>query len=165
MHTGFPQRIRDIFSRENRNAFRVLAVANFKKSDYDSLLGVLCSLVGPVSILIIMHFVFFASFGKAVKVYPLYLLLGIVLVNFFVTATTFTAEIFYKSGEIVKNTLIAREILLFSDMTIHVVKLVVELGICLLLSIAVGTPCRAREHESSLLYAVEHQLAHRPVTI
>ncbi len=126
------------FSLQNRQVTKELVLANIKLSDYHSILGVLCSLIGPVSVLAVMYFVFFSSLGKGIPAYPLYLLTGIVLVNFFTVSSVALADTFVKNRDIVNNTLVLRETLLFVEMSPHLLKFIIELIICCVISAALG---------------------------
>ena len=127
-----------IFTRDNWNIFLGLARANFKNSDYDSMLGISCSLLGPITILVVMYLVFKGPFGTGIKIYPLYLLIGIVFINFFIVATTCLIDTFSKNREMIHNSTVCREIVMLSNLTNQAFKFIIELIICWSLSIVLG---------------------------
>jgi len=69
---------------------RELVRTDFKLRYQNSALGYLWSLLRPLFLFIILYFVFvrFLKVGKGIQHYPVYLLLGIVLWNYFVEVTT-----------------------------------------------------------------------------
>jgi ABC-2 type transport system permease protein len=69
---------------------RVLAAADFKLKYADSALGYVWSLAKPLALFTILYLVFGLGlrFGGTLDHYPLYLIIGVVLFNFFAEATT-----------------------------------------------------------------------------
>ena len=69
---------------------RELVRTDFKLRYQGSILGYMWSLLRPLFIFVILYFVFvkFLKVGKAIPHYPVYLLLGIVMWNYFVEVTT-----------------------------------------------------------------------------
>ncbi len=129
---------RKLFDRPNRNLLRELIWSKFKMGDQNTFFGILWSLAGPLVFLLIMYFIFRQNFGHGVYAYPLYLLLGIVCANFFITATGYISRIFFYNRDIVLNTTIRREILILSESFVHIYKFMIELAICYILSIFYG---------------------------
>lgn len=126
-----------LVNRSNRRLFYELVRAEFKMADSNSTWGVMWSLLGPLATLAVMLAIF-KTFSPGVREYPLYLLLGISCVNFFLITTTYTVKIFYLNREIVLNSTIPREILIISKISIFVYKFLIELTLCLLLGIYFG---------------------------
>jgi ABC-type polysaccharide/polyol phosphate export permease len=127
-----------LFTAYNRNLLVELIRANFKVRDHNSILGVSWSLLGPAAMLMVMYFVFRTRFGQGIRAYPLYLLVGIVFINFFITVTTYLTRIIFANREVVLNSTIPRESLILSNGFIHLYKFLIELGLCLALSIFYG---------------------------
>src|SRR5262245_52813440 len=88
------QRAARLFTRSNANLLRELAVANLRLSDHNSILGALWGLLAPMLMLCVLWIVFRSRFGREVAAYPLYLLVGIVTVGFFLTATRYLMTVF-----------------------------------------------------------------------
>jgi ABC-2 type transport system permease protein len=65
-----------------------LAKAEFKMRNEGSYLGVLWYLLNPILLFIVLLVVFSARFGNEIPSYPLYLIVGIVMYNFFQQTTT-----------------------------------------------------------------------------
>lgn len=129
-------KINRLFTRPNWYLLVELTRANFKAGDHNSFLGIFWSFLGPVALLVVMYSVFRIRFGDGVKAYPLYLLIGIVFISFFITTTTYTIKIFFINRDAILNSTVPREILILSNFFIHVYKFVIELGFCWLISIA-----------------------------
>ena len=127
-------RLRALFNRSNRNLLSELIRANFKAVDYNSLLGISWSFIGPAAMLLMLYLIFNRNFGADIPAYPLYLLIGVVCVNFFVTVTSDMTGILLNNREIILNSTIPEEILLVSNLYVHVHKFVIELAVCLILS-------------------------------
>lgn len=124
-----------LFTKFNWNLLAELVRAEFKVTDHNSILGVFWSFLGPLAMLLVMYFIFRARFGQGVHAYPLYLLLGIVCVNFFVTVTTYMIKIFFVNREILLNSTLPRESIILSHLSIHSYKFIIELALCGFLSI------------------------------
>ena len=127
-----------LFTKSNWNILVELTRANFKVSDYNSILGVFWSLLGPIVMLLVMYLLFRTFGEQEIKAYPLYLLLGIISVDFFVTTTTYTVKVLSVNRDIVLNSTVPRESLILSNVLTHVYKLIIELSLCLALSAFYG---------------------------
>jgi ABC-2 type transport system permease protein len=125
-------------TRANWNAFVELVRAHFKVTDHNSILGVLWSLLGPVATLVALYFIFRQAFGDDAHAYPLYLLIGIVLVGFFITATRYMLTSFLYARSLVLNSTVPRETIILSQIVVHGYKLVIEIFLCCLLSAVYG---------------------------
>ena len=134
----FRIRIRRLVSPANRNVLLEMVRANIKASDYHSFLGGMWSLIGTTAMLAVLYFVFSKRFGQDIKGYPLYLLAGIISVNFFITATTYLLKVLIFNRDIALNSTIPRENLMLATISINAWKLGIELVICTLLSMAYG---------------------------
>jgi ABC-type polysaccharide/polyol phosphate export permease len=133
-----PSRLRRLASASNRSILLEMVRANIKASDYHSFLGGLWSLVGTTVMLAALYLVFSQRFGKEVQGYPLYLLTGIILVNFFITATSYLLRVLIFNRDIALNSTIPRENLVLATISINAWKLGIELAICTLLSLVSG---------------------------
>lgn len=131
-------RFRRLFTRSSRNLLIELVRAEFKITEHNSVLGSLWGFLGPLVMLAVMYFIFRTRFGQGVRAYPLYLLLGIICVNFFVIATAHILKIFFINREIVLNSTLPRESIILSYLSIHYYKFIIELVLCCLLSVFYG---------------------------
>lgn len=82
-----------------------LVIVDFKLRYQGSVLGYLWSLLRPMLIFLILYFVFtvFLPVGKGVPYYPVYLLLGIVLWNFFGEITSGSVGAIVDRGDIMRK--------------------------------------------------------------
>jgi lipopolysaccharide transport system permease protein len=129
---------RKLFTRSNWDIFVELTRANIKVRDYNTVLGVFWSLLGPIATLFVFYFIFSKSFGQGIKAYPVFLLVSLVCINFFITATTYMVDIFFLNREIVLNSTVPRETVLASTLAVHLYKLLLDLILCVILSIIYG---------------------------
>ena len=130
-----------LISRMSRNSLIELIRAGLKVSDHNSVLGALWSLLGPAAMLIILYLIFHGRFGQRVEVYPLYLLIGIICVNFIITATTYLIRVFSNNREFFLNTMVPKENLFLSELFIHAYKFFVELVVCAVIcTVCAGMP-------------------------
>lgn len=92
-----------------------LAKAGFKLRNEGSYLGILWYLLNPLLLFLLLLLVFSDRLGNAIPNYPLYLLLGIIIFNFFQNATTEATKIITKDyGGIIKSINFPRESLIGS---------------------------------------------------
>lgn len=131
-------RFAKLFTKSNWNLICELTRANFKVTDHNSILGFFWSLINPILLLLVLYFLFKARFGQGIRAYPLYLLVGIASVNFFVIATTYMIKIFFIQRDFALNAMVPRESFIVSNLSIHAYKFVIELIVCLVLSIFYG---------------------------
>lgn len=137
-YARFRKRGKRLSSPSNRTILLELVRANIKASDYHSFLGGMWSLVGTTVMLATFYFVFNKHFGEKIHGYPLYLLTGIILVNFFITATSHLLKVLIFNRDIALNSTIPRESLILATISISTWKLGIELAICTLISMAYG---------------------------
>jgi ABC-2 type transport system permease protein len=122
----------------NRTILLEMVRANIKASDYHSFLGGIWSLVGTAFMLAAFYYVFSRHFGKEIPGYPLYLLTGIIMVNFFITATSHLLKALRFNRDISLNSTIPRENLVLATISINAWKFAIELAICTAISLAYG---------------------------
>jgi ABC-type polysaccharide/polyol phosphate export permease len=110
------QRAARLFTFSNANLLRELALANLQLSDHNSILGAFWDLLAPSVMLGVMWIVFGAHFGRGVAAYPLYLLVGIVTVGFFLTATRYLMTLFHTNRSVLLDSTVPRETLIASNL-------------------------------------------------
>jgi lipopolysaccharide transport system permease protein len=132
------RRVRRLAAPANRTILGEMVRANIKASDYHSLLGGMWSLVGTAAMLAALYLVFSRQFGQGLRSYPLYLLVGIILVNFFITATSTLLKVLIFNRDIALNSTIPRENLVLATISINAWKLGIELLLCTIVSLAQG---------------------------
>jgi len=84
---------------------RQLVITDFKLRYQGSALGYIWSLLRPLLLFVILYLVFsvFLPVGKGVKDYPVYLLMGIVLWNFFSEVTSGSVGAIVDKGDLIRK--------------------------------------------------------------
>jgi ABC-type polysaccharide/polyol phosphate export permease len=141
-------RSRRLISRSNWRLLVELVRAEHKVGEYSSALGLLWSLLGPGAMLLVMYSVFSKNLGVGVESYPLYLLLGVVVVSFFLMVTRQLTAVFAANAELLVNATASREMVVLSKLAVHVYKFGVEIVLCVALSAYYGL------FSSSMLLAI-----------
>ncbi len=80
-----------------------LAKANFKLRIEGSYLGILWYLLDPLLLFLILYVVFGNNLGAQIPHFPLYLIWGLILFNFFSTVTTQATLVISGSGAFIKS--------------------------------------------------------------
>jgi ABC-2 type transport system permease protein len=106
-----------IITKENRALLLELVRTDFKLRYQSSVLGYLWSLLRPLFLFVILYFVFveFLKIGQDVPHFPVYLLLGIVLWNFFVEMTMQSLGSIVGRGDLIRKIKIPRWIIVISS--------------------------------------------------
>ena len=108
--------MKQIFSKQNRALLAELVRTDFKLRYQGSALGYLWSLLKPLFIFGILYIVFvrFIKLGGSIPNYPIYLLLGIVMWNFFVEMTGTSLSAVVGRGDLIRKIRIPRWIIIVS---------------------------------------------------
>lgn len=103
-----------IFSKKNRVLLAELVRTDFKLRYQGSVLGYTWSLLRPLFIFLILYIVFvkFLKFGSDIPHYPIYLLLGIVLWNFFSEMTNQSITSIVGRGSLINKIKIPRWVII-----------------------------------------------------
>jgi ABC-type polysaccharide/polyol phosphate export permease len=120
----------------NVRIIKELVRVHLKTKDYDSLLGIIWSSLGPVAMLLVLYTMFHERFAEGMRNYALYLLVGIVPVNFFVTATANMLRAFNEYREMLLNTVLPREDVMVAELCAHLYKFLIESSVGVFLCIA-----------------------------
>ncbi|MCH7640633.1 ABC transporter permease [Patescibacteria group bacterium] len=91
-----------------------LAKANFKLRNEGTYLGILWYLLNPLLLFALLFLIFFDRLGQNIEQYPLYLLLGIIMFNFFQQATTEATKIIDQNRHLIKSINFPKESLIAS---------------------------------------------------
>src|SRR6185436_14473880 len=102
--------IKKIFSKQNRALLRELVATDFKLRYQGSALGYAWSLLRPLFFFLILYLVFvrFLRLGGDIPHFPIYLLLGIVLWNFFSEMTSQSLSSIVARGDLIRKIRIPR---------------------------------------------------------
>ena len=119
----------NIFSKQNRVLLRELVSTDFKLRYQGSVLGYAWSLLKPLLLFVILYvvFVYFLKIGKGVEHFPVYLLLGIVLWNFFTEMTSQSLGSIVGRGDLIRKIKIPRWIIVFSSSVSALINLALNL--------------------------------------
>jgi len=120
----------------NRNYWslvRELAVADFKLKYQGSVFGYLWSLMKPLAIFGVLYLVFsvFVRIGSSIQNYPVYLLIGIVLWNYFAESTINGMRSIVDKGDLIRKIYFPRIVILFSSSISALITLLLNLVIIL----------------------------------
>jgi len=109
--------LQHIFNKENRALLRELVVTDFKLRYQGSALGYLWSLLRPLFLFVILYVVFvkFLKTGGGIPHFPVYLLLGIVMWNFFSEMTSQSLSSIVSRGDLIRKIRIPRWIIVLSS--------------------------------------------------
>lgn len=109
--------LRHAFSKQNRALLAELVRTDFKLRYQGSVLGYIWSLLRPLLLFAILYVVFVKIFplGKGVPYYPIYLLLGIVIWNFFNEMTVQSLTSIVGRGDLIRKIRIPRWIIVLSS--------------------------------------------------
>jgi ABC-2 type transport system permease protein len=126
-------KLSDVFSKQNTVLLRELVRSDFKLRYQGSVLGYAWSLLKPILLFIILYvvFVYFLKIGQGVEHFPVYLLLGIVLWNFFVEMTTQSLGSIVGRGDLIRKIKISRWIIVFSSSISALINLGINLVVVL----------------------------------
>lgn len=104
-------------TKRNRAILRAMVITDFKVRYQGSVLGYLWSLLKPLFMFAILYAVFTQVFniGDNVEHFPVYLLLGIVLWNFFMEATSSGLGSIVASGDLIRKISIPRYLIVVSS--------------------------------------------------
>ena len=120
------------------NLVRVLTATEFKLRDQGSMLGFFWTLLHPMAMFCVLYVVFSKWMVGHVKEFPSYLFVGIVMWNFFSTATSNALDIISRKAELVKNISFPKEILVVSSVLSIFLSFILEITVLLVVLICLG---------------------------
>lgn len=108
--------LQKILSKQNRALLRELVVTDFKLRYQGSVLGYAWSLLKPLLMFAVLYVVFveFLRLGRDIEHFPVYLLLGIVIWNFFTETTGQSLTSIVARGDLIRKIRIPRWIIVVS---------------------------------------------------
>lgn len=127
-------------STRNRAILREMISADFKVRYQSSVLGYLWSLLRPLFLFVILYLVFTYVFqvGKGVPHYPVYLLLGIVLWNFFNETTVIGMGSVVEKGDLIRKISIPRYLTVLSSSMSALINLGINMVVVLVFALLNG---------------------------
>lgn len=117
------------FNKRNRAILREMISTDFKVRYQGSFLGYAWSLLRPLLLFVILYFVFveFLKTGGSIPHFPIYLLLGIVIWNFFTEMTQQSLGAIVARGDLIRKISIPRWIIIFSSSVSALINLALNL--------------------------------------
>ena len=108
---------------------RELVITDFKLRYQGSVLGYLWSLLRPLAIFTVLYIVFvrFLKIGAGIPHYAIYLLLGIVLWNFFVELTTASVSSIVSRGDLIRKINFPKYVIVLSSSFAALINLLLNL--------------------------------------
>ena len=121
--------MRQFASKSNRALLAELVRTDFKLRYQGSLLGYAWSLLKPLLLFVILYvvFVYFLKIGKDIEHFPVYLLLGIVLWNFFTEMTVQSLGSIVGRGDLIRKIRIPRWMIVFASSISATINLLLSL--------------------------------------
>ena len=125
----------------NKNSFFLLEelikkefIAKYK----DSVLGILWSVLKPLLIMILLTIIFSTIFGSMIENYPVYLLSGKCIYDFFTAATNLSVNTIKHNQNILKNTSAPKQIFVLGSVFSEFINFIITLLILLFVMIVTG---------------------------
>ena len=124
-------------TKRNRAILREMVSTDFKVRYQGSLLGYMWSVLKPLFLFAILYVVFTYVFkvGRSIPHYPVYLLLGIVMWNFFTEATVVGASSIVAHGELLRKISIPRYLVVVASSVSALINLVLSLVVVVVIAI------------------------------
>ena len=134
--------MRHIISKQNRALLSELVRTDFKLRYQGSALGYAWSLLRPLLIFAILYVVFvkFLKLGSDIPHFPVYLLLGIVIWNFFLEMTTQSLGSIVGRGDLIRKIRIPRWMIVFSSSISAVINLILNMVVIAVFMVANQVP-------------------------
>ncbi len=135
------ERLKRVFSKKNRALLVELVRTDFKLRYQDSVLGYLWSLLKPLFLFGILFVVFdvILKISKGIPYYPVYLLLGVMLWNFFGEATRQGMSSIVSRGDLLRKVKLPKYIVVFSATISALINLILNLIIVIIFIIIIGS--------------------------
>ncbi len=116
-----------------------LAIVGFKLRNEGSYLGNFWYLINPALLFFILFFIFFDRLGGEIASYPAYLMIGILLFNFFLRTTTESTRVILDSG-FIKSINFPREALVCSVVIRNILSHLFEASVFFVALFFLGIP-------------------------
>ena len=122
------------------NLVRALTVSDFKLRYHGSFLGLFWAFLKPLFLFGVLYTVFSIFVHFPIPHYGLYLLLGIIIWNFFAEATTLSLKNLLQKAPLIRKIYFPPSILIFSSLSIAFLNLGANLFIFAVIALWVGIP-------------------------
>lgn len=134
----------NIFQRRNRILLRELVVTDFKLRYQGSILGYTWSILKPLFLFAILYLVFekFLRLGRSIEYFPVYLLTGIVIWQFFTEATIQGLQSIVSRGDLIRKINFPKYIIVISGTISALINLSINMVVVLIFCVVTSTPIR-----------------------
>lgn len=124
-------KLSNIFSKRNRVLLRELIITDFKLRYQGSALGYAWSVLKPLFLFLILYIVFdrFLQLGRDIEHFPVYLLLGIVLWQFFTEATNNGLQSIVARGDLIRKINFPKYIIVISGTVSALINLIINMAV------------------------------------
>jgi ABC-2 type transport system permease protein len=116
-----------------------MVIADFRVKYQGSVLGYLWTLLKPIFMFGILYFVFTVAFplGKGIQYYPAYLILGLVMWNFFIEAVVMGMGSIVGHGDMIRKVSIPKYTIVLSSTVMALINFVLNLSVVVLVMVLV----------------------------
>lgn len=137
-------RLPNVFSKRNRILLRELIVTDFKLRYQGSALGYAWSILKPLFLFVILYIIFerFLKLGRDIEHFPVYLLTGVVLWQFFTESTIQGLQSIVNRGELIRKVNFPKAIIVMSGTVSALINLAINLLVVLLFCVVNGVQLR-----------------------
>lgn len=138
-------KVASVWNRRNKILLRELVVTDFKLRYQGSVLGYLWSILKPIFLFIILYIVFdkFLRLGRDIEHFPVYLLVGIVLWNFFTEATVQGLQSIVSRGDLIRKINFPKFIIVVSGTISAFINLIINTIVILVFCVINGVSISA----------------------
>lgn len=122
-----------------------LVKTDFKLRYQGSVLGYLWSLLRPLALFVILYIVFarFLKFGGSIPHYPVYLLLGIVLWNYFAEVTSNSVSAIVGKGDLIRKLNFPKYVIVLAGSFSALINLIINSAVIGVFMVLTDVPFRA----------------------
>lgn len=135
-------KIPEVLNRRNRILLNELTKTDFKLRYQGSVLGYMWAIIRPLLMFGILYLVFakFLRFGDSIPFYPVYLLVGTVLWNFFMECTNQGIQSLIIRSDLMRKICFKKWIIVLSATTTALINLSINLVVVVLFALLSGVP-------------------------
>lgn len=123
---------------KNWDLIKELTWSDFKLRYNNSILGFFWSFIKPLLMLTTLYIVFSLLINIKIENYPLFLLLGIIIWNFFYESTTISMNNMIAKRSLIKNVYLQRKVLVISSCLNALITLFLNLIIFFIIALVIG---------------------------
>lgn len=137
-------KLSNIISRRNRILLRELVVTDFKLRYQGSVLGYAWSVLKPLFLFVILYIVFekFLRLGRDIEHFPVYLLLGVVLWQFFTEATVQGLQSIINRGDLIRKINFPKYIIVISGTISALINMLINMVVVFIFCLVNGVELR-----------------------